>query len=316
MASVAHWPTCSAAAPSIAEYLAEMQSGQPSRTAFAAAHARANHQIAEGPRIFTDPLAGAMIGNTADGLHDSVISAFADMAEENKTDEEAALLVSARARLAEDTIADAVADGASQAVILGAGLDTFAYRNPHQGLQVFEVDHPDTQAWKRQRLTEADIAVPDSLIFVPVDFEKETLAAGLAASNFARDEPTVFVWLGVTMYLSVEAIRTTLNFIAEQACPTQVVADYLYPISAAEPEDRAAFETFAELIAELGEPFSSYFTAEETEKELRSAGFDAVEDFSAPALLDKYLGRLGAQDDSASGGLMSVHIVRASALSR
>jgi len=293
-----------------------MQSGQPSQTAFAAAYARANHQIADGPLIFTDPLAGAMIGSTGDESGISLTSAFADMAEDRKTDEETALLVSARARLAEDTIADAVAGGVRQAVILGAGLDTFAYRNPHLDLRVFEIDHPDTQAWKRQRLVEAGIAVPDSLTFAPVDFEKETLAAGLAASNFARDEPTVFVWLGVTMYLTAEAIRATLNFIAEQARPTQVVADYLYPISAADPEDRAAFETFADLIAELGEPFSSYFTAEEIDKELRTAGFDVIEDFSAPALLDEYLDRPAARDDSASGGLTSAHIVRASALSR
>lgn len=293
-----------------------MQSGQPSQTAFAAAYARAYHQIAEGPRIFTDPLAGALVGNAIDDLQASFSSAFADMAEDHKPDEEAALLVPARARLAEDTIADAVAVGARQAVILGAGLDTFAYRNPHQDLQVFEVDHPDTQAWKRQRLTEADIAIPDSLTFVPVDFEKETLAAGLAAANFARDEPTVFVWLGVTMYLTTEAIRTTLNFIAEQARPVQVVADYIYPMSAAEPEDRAAFETAADLIAELGEPFLSYFTAEEIEKELRSAGFDVIEDFSAPDLLDEYLARRAPRGGSAAGGLTSAHIVRASALSK
>ena len=292
---------------------ADMQSGQPSHTAIAAGYARAYHQNTEGPRVFTDPLAGALVGNTGDDAQNGLASAFVGRAEDHMPDDTAAMITSARARLAEDTIADAVAGGTRQAVILGAGLDTFAYRNPHPDLHVFEVDHPDTQAWKRQRLTEADITSPDSLTFVPVDFEKQTLATGLAASNFVRDEPTIFIWLGVTMYLTTEAIRTTLNFIAEQARPVQVVADYMSPISTAAPENRAAFEKAADLIAELGEPFLSYFTVDEFENELRAAGFDVIEDFSAPDLLVEYVGRRGAPDGVVGGGLASAHVVRASA---
>lgn len=115
----------------------------------------------------------------------------------------------ARSRFAEDELARAVAAGVRQYVVLGAGLDTFAYRNSHTeiGLQVFEVDHSSTQQWKQQCLSEAGIPVPETLHFVPMDFERDQLAQALTQSGLRTDQPTCFSWLGVTVYLELTRFR-------------------------------------------------------------------------------------------------------------
>ncbi|GAA5061718.1 class I SAM-dependent methyltransferase [Nocardia callitridis] len=281
-----------------------MQTGQPSQTAFAAAYARAYHQEFEDLRIFTDPLATAIIGEQTEDFFAVASHMFGDLPENQTLRDQAHLMVAARARLAEDTVAAAVENGTTQVVVLGAGLDTFAYRNPFPGLQVFEVDHPDTQAWKRERLAAADIAVPETLTFSPVDFETGTLADGLAAAGFRRDEPAVFVWLGVVMYLTLESIRATLRFIIEQPGPTSVVIDYLGPLSSVAAEHREAMAASAELIAGIGEPVLSYFTPEEIDAELRVAGFDKVENFNPPALIAEYLDRPSDDTNSMGAGFV------------
>src|SRR5262249_32483033 len=129
------------------------------------------------------------------------------------------LFLVARSRCAEDALAHAVAAGVRKYVILGAGLDTFAYRNPYaaQALRVFEVDSPATQAWKRDLLRRTRIAEPASLTFVPVDFETQSLAEELRAAGFREAEPAFFSWLGVTMYLTRDAIFSTLSYVASCA---------------------------------------------------------------------------------------------------
>ena len=151
------------------------------------------------------------------------------------------LHIAMRSRFAEEGLAAAVARGVRQYVLLGAGLDTFAHRNPfaQQGLRVFEVDHPATQGWKRQRLAGAGLAPPASLTFAPVDFERETLAAGLAAAGFDAAAPAFFSWLGVVVYLTRAAVIETLRFIASLPAGTEVVFDYGEPVSAYPPAQRA-----------------------------------------------------------------------------
>ncbi|MFI6996065.1 class I SAM-dependent methyltransferase [Nocardia sp. NPDC050175] len=266
-----------------------MEVGKPSRTALATAHARAYHQIAPEPRVFTDPLAAAIMGLTAAELTDQTIAATAG--EDIAFHRVRRLLMASRSRFAEEMVADAVADGVRQVVILGAGLDTFAYRNPDPTLRVFEVDHPATQAWKRQLLAAAGIAIPDSLTFAPIDFETETLATGLASAGFARDRPAAFVWLGVVMYLTRDAIQSTLRYLAEQATPVRLALDYIPPASDAAPEHRAQLQARADRLAALGEPLLSHFTAAELAAELHAAGFDGVEDLSAPDLIAGYVGQ-------------------------
>src|SRR5262249_36394625 len=123
------------------------------------------------------------------------------------------LFIAARSRFSENALAAAVARGVRQVVVLGAGLDTFAVRNPFADVRVFEVDYPATRTWKRKRLREAGIAEPPSLTFAPVDFEQESLAEGLAKSGFRTGDPAFFQWLGVVPYLTREAISGTLALI-------------------------------------------------------------------------------------------------------
>src|SRR5271169_5540690 len=155
-----------------------MQDGKFSRTAQRVAIRRAAHQLLDRPRVLDDPLALRIIGSEA-----------AEELRSNPKEHHAfsrafRAFMAARSRYAEDELARAVAHGVRQYVVLGAGLDTFAYRNPHPGLRVFEVDHPATQAWKREQLLAAGIAIPFSLTFVPIDFERQTLADGLVQCGF------------------------------------------------------------------------------------------------------------------------------------
>jgi len=138
--------------------------------------ARAAHQLFDHPRVLDDPLALAIIGSeAAEKLRSSQKEAESSIARAFRA------FIAARGRYAEDQLAKAIRQGVAQYVVLGAGLDTFACRNPYPlGLRVFEVDHPATQAWKRESLQRAGIEVPQSLVFAPVDFERQQLAAELA----------------------------------------------------------------------------------------------------------------------------------------
>lgn len=281
-----------------------MEFSGPSRTALATAYARAYHQVANEPRVFTDPLAGRILGvtdgelaelDTADTNHPGHVGA---------SNRPRRLYIAARARYAEEAVHDAVAAGVRQAVILGAGLDTFAYRNPHRDLRVYEVDHPNTQAWKRERLCAAGIDLPETLTFAPIDFETETLATGLADVGFVRSAPAVFVWLGVIAYLTSAAIESTIEYIAGQATPIEVVLDYgQLP---ATTEDRVKLKARAERVAALGEPWLSYFTPDEMAEKLRGFGFTRIDDRSARELITGY-----ADVPSLAASFTGPHVVRA-----
>jgi methyltransferase (TIGR00027 family) len=131
-----------------------------------------------------------------------------------------------RSRYAEDALAKAVARRVHQYVLLGAGLDTFAHRNPYAHPEVFEIDHPSAQRWKRELLAESQLSAPDNLHYVPVDFERESLAARLKQSGLDPAAPTMFAWLGVVMYLTYAAFCATLNLIAGFPSGSAVVLDY------------------------------------------------------------------------------------------
>src|SRR5205085_3522547 len=183
-----------------------METGRPSRTALGAAIYRAVHQIYEGGVIFADPYALQILDDEARA---GLAAVAGDPAQRSMR-----LFIAARSRFSEEAMAACVARGARQVVILGAGLDTFALRNPHAGVTVYEVDYPATQAWKRERLAQTGVALPPSLTFAPIDFERQSLGEGLSASGFRADEPAFFQWLGVTPYLTREAIVSTLDFVA------------------------------------------------------------------------------------------------------
>lgn len=252
-----------------------MEPGSPSRTALGSAHARAVHQIADAASVFPDPLALRIVGmDPGDpprpGMPDAV-----------------RLFMAVRHRLAEDALAEAVAaEHTRQVVILGAGLDTFAYRNPHLGLRVFEVDHPDTQAWKRKRLADAGIEVPGSVAYCPVDFAVRPLGDGLTEAGFEPGVPSFFVWLGVVPYLTLDQFRATLRYAGGLAAG--IVFDYNQPPSELPVERRAAVSAIATAMAERGEPWRSLLTPGEVARELTGAGFGAVEDLGWRQCLERY----------------------------
>jgi methyltransferase (TIGR00027 family) len=276
-----------------------MRSGSPSRTALAAAAHRAAHQVLEGGRIFADPLALRILGDEA--------AAAVREAEADHSKRRLRLFIAVRTRFAEDALAAAVERGVRQLVVLGAGLDTFAYRNPFgDSLRVFEVDHPATQAWKHERLIAAAIPLPASLTFAPVNFEHETLAEGLAAAGFDREQPTFFTWLGVVPYLTEEAVWSTLTYIAGLPHGAHVVFDYSDPPATFSLELRVEHDRRAARVAALGEPWINYFEAASLQTKLIKIGFSEIEDLGPPEISARYFpGRVSAPPER--GG----HIVRA-----
>ena len=258
-----------------------MQLGKPSRTAWAAAAHRAAHQVLEQGRIFTDPLALRILGEDSETV--------ARKAEERPSGRRMRIFIAVRTRFAEDALADAVERGVRQVVVLCAGLDTYAYRSTlRDRLRIFEVDHPATQAWKRQRLAEAAIPIPNSLTFAPIDFEQQTLAEGLAAAGFDSSRQTFFTWLGVVPYLTKEAVWSTLGFIASLPNGAHVVFDYSDPPASWSAEARINYQRRATRVAELGEAWLNYFEADELRAKLMALGFSEVEDLGPPQIAARF----------------------------
>ena len=267
-----------------------MIDARPSITAQRVAMRRAAHQLFDNPKILEDPIALPILSAEAQEL----VCAEARKSRGVASSSFRAFLV-ARSRVAEDELASAIKRGATQYVILGAGLDTFAYRNPYpaEQLRVFEVDHPATQAWKKKRLETGHIAIPESLTFAPVNFETESLANGLAAARFDRSKQTCFSWLGVTPYLTRPAMFSTLEFIVGCAKGSSVVFDYARPRASVGFLGRLAFDAMARRVARAGEPFQLFFDTAELERELRGVGFATVEDFGAEELNSRYFQNRG-----------------------
>ncbi len=189
--------------------------------------------------------------------------------------------VCVRSRLAEDLVQRALAGGVRQYVILGAGLDSFAYRRGDllDRLRVFEVDQPASQQWKRRRLEHLSVELPENLVFAAVDFETQSLMDGLIASGFDADSRTVFSWIGVTMYLTIDAIRMTLRAVATCAQGSQIVLTYNQPASAVDDFSRSVTGALAAAVGEAGEPFISVFTPDEARALLREEGFREIQDY-------------------------------------
>ena len=259
-----------------------MQEGKFSRTAHRVAIRRAAHQLLDEPRVLDDPLALLIIGDeTAQELQ-------SNPKEHHAFSRAFRAFMAARSRYAEDELARAVAQGVTQYVILGAGLDTFAYRNPHPGLRVFEIDHPATQIWKREQLQAAAIAIPPSLTFVPVDFEQQTLESGLNLSGFDGTAPAFFSWLGVTPYLTHAACMATLSLIARMPAGSGVVFDFAVDPALLNPGQRQALDALSKRVAAAGEPFQLFFGPEKLQDELKSLGFHRTEFLQGKELNARY----------------------------
>ena len=252
-----------------------MNSQKASRTALATAYLRAAHQLLDSaPKILDDPVAARLLGEDAS-------QKIREFAERYRNSEAEALRshVVLRSRFAEDRLADAVRRGISQYVILGAGFDTFAFRQPDwaKSLRIFEIDHPDTQSVKRSFLTKASLDLAANVRFAQIDFEHESLLEGLCHYHVSLEEPTFFSWLGVTMYLKEAAIDAALKSMATYPSGSEVVLTFKQPMVKTTGKAAAAAQKLAENVASVGEPFVSFFEPKAMEAKLISAGFSKVE---------------------------------------
>jgi methyltransferase (TIGR00027 family) len=252
-----------------------------SRTALATAYLRAAHQILDaGPLILNDPVALILLGPEAENR-------IRDAVDRYMTPEAKALRshVVLRSRYAEDRLESSIERGVSQYIIVGAGFDTFAIRQPAWAahLRIIQVDHPDTQHLKRTKISDAGIAVPGNVVFAGINFEKESLEEGLIRNGVRSDETTFFSWLGVTMYLTEPAIDSTLKCMAKHPSGSEAVITFRQQPSARS----SASSQIADFVSEAGEPFMSYFTPENFRAKLLEAGFVKAE-FLTPALSARY----------------------------
>jgi methyltransferase (TIGR00027 family) len=240
---------------------------------------RAAHQLEDRPTVLDDAVAVRLIGP---GYARDMERARHKVARDFRC------YIAARSRYVEDRLAEAVANGVTQYVVLGAGLDTFAYRNPFAALRVFEVDFPATQEWKRAMLAEAAIERPANLTFVPLDFEHQTLAEGLAKAGFDNRKRAFFGWLGVVPYLTLEAFRATLGVMAELPAGSAVSFDYVSSPKTLSAERRKVFDGLSKRVAAAGEPFRLFLPPEEMTQELRRAGFQRIELVDSDGLNERY----------------------------
>jgi methyltransferase (TIGR00027 family) len=277
-----------------------MKTNQPSRTALMIARQRAAHQLLDRGSILNDPFAMKI-------LHEDEASVL-QFANAHPLAGIGRLFTAARSRIAEDALSAAVEEGVRQVVILGAGLDTFALRNPHASreIRVYEVDHPATQEWKRERMAEAEIALPPWLVFVPVDFERDDLGAQLAAAGFEQNSPASFTWLGVLSYLTEGAIGRTLDYISSTN-KSEVVFDYVEPPEAYSEELRPLEAERAKQLEKMGERSATGFEPARIAAILRSHGFLAIEDIDYPKIASWFGGTIQAL----APGHLGAHVVHA-----
>ena len=277
-----------------------MQQGQASVTALGAAGHRAAHQVLERGLVFADPLALLILGQDAD-------NAIA-LAKERPERRSLRLFIAMRSRFAEDSARRAIEKGVRQILVLGAGLDTFAYRlEPAQDMRVFELDHPATQAEKRRRLNDAGITEPQHVPYVAHNFEQGSVAGALKAAGFDVAKRTFVLWLGVTPYLTEGAVFATLGELAHLPGGTEVVFDYANPPDAiAEGNARNFHREMAERVAASGEPFRCYFDSGELHARARELGFSEIEDLDRAALVARYLPDVSVAPRPGPGG----HVVR------
>lgn len=280
-----------------------MHEGKPSQTALRVATYRAAHQLMDRPKVLDDPVALDMLGPD----RAQTLRANPRSSETSVIARYMRAFVAARSRLAEDELGRAMERGAGQYVVLGAGLDTFALRNPHspEALKVFEVDFPATQAWKWELMAQAGLAAPESLTFVPLDFHQQTLAQGLAQAGHDATRPSFFSWLGVVPYLVPEAVMATLGFIA--SCPkgSGVVFDYMIDPKSMSLRERLLLKGIGTVTQASGEPLRSHFAPAALAGELAALGFSQTRDLDQAAINGLYF---SGREDGLGVGKMS-HIM-------
>jgi methyltransferase (TIGR00027 family) len=245
-----------------------MEQAQRSRTIEIPAIMRALHQtLDDDPKILSDPIAPP--DDDRQWLAPLLNHSFAKQWRAG---------FALRARYAEDCLAERVQCDTRQYVILGAGLDSFAYHQPpwSSSIQIYEVDHPITQQWKRDRLRSAKISIPSNLIFVPIDFETASIPDALRASGFALDSQTLCSWMGVTQYLTSEALESTFRFVLSLPASSEIVFSFILPQEEVSGMEAEAMVIAARRAAEVGEPWLARFRDGELAAKLWLMGFSQI----------------------------------------
>ena len=260
---------------------------QPSRTALRVALHRAAHQLLDAPHVFVDPLAVRILGPKAEAAFRADPAQY----DTSRFAPQMRAFMAVRARFAEEQITQARATGVRQIVILGAGLDTYAYRSPATPpVTIWEVDHPATQAWKRELLAAAGIEPPAHLKFVAADLAHEPLEGVLAAGGFDAHAGAVFSWLGVTQYLRVDAVFATLRYVAgATAAAGGITFDYSIAPQLLSLSERSAYDALAARVSALGEPWLSNFVPAELVSALANNGFGVARDLDPQELLQRFV---------------------------
>lgn len=280
-------------------------------TALFVAYLRGYHAACDSPKIFDDYLAHQIVGEEVCTFYEQQYTSshilrflehmgFKGAAQND--DKVSALAMAmqgysplplpvSRARYAEDKLEQAVRQGARQYVILGAGLDTFVFRQPSmlEKLQVFEVDHPNMQEYKRRRLTELGWSLPEQLHFVPVDFMQESLSTALARSSYDPQSPSFFSWLGVTYFLSRDAVFETLSTIAKTApAGSTIVFDYVHKDIFIPEKTSALMQIGLKFRKEKGEPWITGFEPSEFAADLASIGLRVQENLTPHDIQERF----------------------------
>jgi methyltransferase (TIGR00027 family) len=266
-----------------------LRGGKPSTTAQGAAEGRAAHQLLDRPLIFEDRLAIRILGREGEaklraGLADHRAPFMRALRSQ----------FVGRSRYAEDRVAAAISRGTRQYVVLGAGLDTYACRHADEKVRIFEVDHPATQAWKRDRLAEVGLDPPASLAFAPVDFESEGLGDALSKAGFDHAAPAFVAFLGVSYYLQADAFYESLRWAACLAAGSEIVFDFMPAPSQQSAQGRAVFEQVAARVASEGEPLRSTFEPAQLSERVLSLGFREAEVVTAGEVNAAYFEALGS----------------------
>lgn len=275
-----------------------MDEGQPDRTALASALVRAAHLLVDDePRILRDEFAGRFAGFDSDAAVRAALAERQAALAARRGPELARFILcslrgimTVRNRHAEDLLAKALQHGTDQYVLLGAGLDSFAYRRRDlaASLRVFEIDHPSTQQWKRARLDELTIPLPDNLTLVPVDFEHQSLRAALEEAGYRLEAPGFFSWLGVTQYLTEAATLQTLREIAAMAQGTEIVFEYTVLPSLLDGQERQYLESVSTGSGERGAPWYGFYEPGRLAGLVQAMGFTDVTAVSPDDLNARY----------------------------
>jgi methyltransferase (TIGR00027 family) len=302
-----------------------MIENQVSLTALLCAYFRAYHAMHDTPKILDDFLAYHLIPQENRALIEQGFTKYLQLNNDPESagtrSNQAATLatimqvmglpnVLGRTRYTEDYLCNAVKQGVEQYVILGAGMDTFAFRCPDilDRLHVFEIDHPNTQTFKRHRLAELDWELPKNLYFVPVDFTQESLATALKRSSYDPRKVSFFSWLGVTMYLTQDEVFATLRSIIDVASAgSMVVFDYFDTEAFIPDKTPPHMQEMREKLRQIGEPMKTGFDPSTLAIDLASLGFRLHENLSPSDIQKRYF--LGRKDGYYAQEL--VHFARA-----